>query len=55
MSLHKGRWVDLNPCLFQLVAQEAQISLHLVRAPHLIGELALEGTHLWVQLKKESL
>ena len=32
--------------------QEAQLPLHLITPPHLVDELALEGTNLWVQLRE---
>ena len=49
-SLHRGRGSDLNACLLQLIAEETKLPLHLITSPHLVGELALESTHVWVQL-----
>jgi hypothetical protein len=51
-SYHTKRRLYLNACLLQLSVEEAELPLHLITPPHLIGELALEGAHLRVQLEE---
>ena len=49
-GLHIAGRTWLNAGLLQLVEQEPQLPLHLLTPPHLIDELALECTHVGVQL-----
>ena len=49
--LHNSRRLWLNTNLLQLVAQEPQFPLHLITTTNIISELALECTHIRIQLQ----
>lgn len=47
-GFHVASGSDLDARLLQLAAEEPQLPLHLLTASHLVDELALKGTHVWV-------